>query len=189
LRSLEFQKEVKRNKVIFLFGRFYRDYENFEKHQAAIRNYFTPRVDVVKNVADLISKARQGADLLIGVHIRRGDYKEFAGGKYYYDQQAYYDKMKEILVENHRKIHFIICSNEAINVSIFEGLTFFQGTGQLVEDMYALAGCDFIMGPPSTFTRWASFYGRKPIYAIEDINDKADLKKFVMLPKEKLFNF
>jgi hypothetical protein len=37
------------------------------------------------------------------------------------------------------------------------------GSGHLVEDMYAFAGCDYLVGPPSTFTTWASFYGQVPL--------------------------
>ena len=33
-------------------------------------------------------------------------------------------------------------------------------------DMYALAGCDLIVGPDSTFSHWASFYGNVPIHIL-----------------------
>ena len=39
-----------------------------------------------------------------------------------------------------------------------------MSSGVAVEDLYALAGCDLLIGPPSTFTQWASFYGKVPLY-------------------------
>jgi hypothetical protein len=37
-----------------------------------------------------------------------------------------------------------------------------------VEDLYAFAGCDLLVGPPSTFTAWAAFYGEVPLLHVED---------------------
>jgi hypothetical protein len=34
--------------------------------------------------------------------------------------------------------------------------------------MYALAQCDLILGPPSTFSQWASFYGQRPLCIVRD---------------------
>ena len=36
-----------------------------------------------------MQKWKQQGCLLIGVHIRRGDYKEWCGGKYYYENNLY----------------------------------------------------------------------------------------------------
>ncbi len=60
----------------------------------------------------------------------------------------------------------MICSDEPIPEEPFEGLDFLRGPGQLVEDMYSLAGCHYLLGPPSTFTLWASFYGEVPRYSL-----------------------
>jgi len=32
--------------------------------------------------------------------------------------------------------------------------------------MYGFARCDYLIGPPSTFTMWASFYGQVPLNII-----------------------
>ena len=39
-------------------------------------------------------------------------------------------------------------------------------------DLYALSLCDRLMGPPSTFSRWASFVNHVPLYFIFDKNQK-----------------
>ena len=47
-----------------------------------------------------------------------------------------------------------------------------------MSDLYALAGCDYILGPPGTFSQWASFYGEKPLLQLGDSNDSVPVEKF-----------
>jgi hypothetical protein len=35
-------------------------------------------------------------------------------------------------------------------------------------DLYSLARCDYVFGPPSTYSQWASFYGNKPLLHVFD---------------------
>jgi hypothetical protein len=134
--------------------------------------------------------SRENSDFLIGVHIRRGDYAQFMTGKYFYDQSQYAEKMLELQNEvPDKKITYVICSNEPIDTHLFENINFIVGKGNAVEDMYALAYCDFIMGPPSTFSSWASFYGNKPLLQMNDINEPISLQSFIHLPPSTLYNF
>jgi len=52
------------------------------------------------------------------------------------------------------------------------------GTGDLIEDMYAFARCDYLIGPPSTFTLWASFYGCVPLNLIRSSDQRQALADF-----------
>jgi hypothetical protein len=45
-------------------------------------------------------------------------------------------------------------------------------------DLHALARCDYIFGPQSTFTQWASFYGNKPLLLLKDADDRLERAKF-----------
>jgi hypothetical protein len=67
-----------------------------------------------------------------------------------------------------QNVGFIIATNEPYPAETFAGLNVHSGPGHFALDMYALAGCDLIAGPPSTFSGWASFIGMKPIYFLED---------------------
>lgn len=53
-----------------------------------------------------------------------------------------------------------------------------MGLGHFIEDMYTLAECDYIFGPPSTYTMWASFYGKRPLQKIREKNQRIDFDKF-----------
>lgn len=48
----------------------------------------------------------------------------------------------------------------------------------MIEDMYAPAGCDYIVGPPGSFSNWASFYGQAPIHLLYDLNEAISLQSF-----------
>jgi hypothetical protein len=100
----------------------------------------------------------------VGVHIRKGDYANFKNGIYFFTNETYLEKMKTIVdLFKDKKVGFLLCSNEAVDLSAFQGLTTFNSSGQFIEDIYSLAQCDCIIGPPSTFSKWACFYGQVPL--------------------------
>ena len=51
-----------------------------------------------------------------------------------------------------RKTAFFVCSDEPRQASEFSGLMVVIGAGPPVVDLYTLAGCDYILRPPSTFS-------------------------------------
>ena len=110
---------------------------------------------------------------IIGVHIRRGDYKTFEGGRYYFELEEYKQHMQALCeVYKDRKVCFAISTNEKIDATAFEGLEICKTTNTTaVHDLYMLIQCDRIIGPLSTFSRWASFYGGVPLCFIsrEDV--------------------
>ena len=77
-----------------------------------------------------------------------------------------------------QRVTFLVCSNAALNQDSFTGLQTTCGSGHLVEDMYALAACDYMVGPPSTYTMWASFYGETPLLALKQPDKAFSLDQF-----------
>lgn len=190
LNSKAFQSIVKHTPFVFLFGRFFRDYDNFEKYQHVIRDYFRPTAEIQNKVNALLKVARKDADVVVGVHIRRGDYAQFADGRYFYSQEQYAQKIMMLQTGlAQKRVTYIVCSNETINPEIFKDVKLLIATGSPIEDMYALSKCDLIMGPPSTFSLWAAFYGGKPLYQIKNIDMPVAVKDFVILPPQVLYNF
>jgi hypothetical protein len=59
------------------------------------------------------------------------------------------------------------------------------GPGHVVQDMYALARCDYLLGPPSTFTIWSSFYGRVPLCHVESPDQELALASFSSWPYDE----
>lgn len=179
-----------RRPITILFGRFFRDFENLKKYQSEVKAFFKPKSAIQSKIENISAELRRDNPVLIGVHIRRGDYKEYKGGLYFYNQCQYRDKMLELVkLHLNKKFRFVICSNEQVDQSIFSDLDCRTGPGALVEDLYLLAVCDYIMGPPSTFSRWASFIGDVPLFQIETLTKPISLGEFKLLPPTTLYNF
>lgn len=146
--------------------------------KAELIRIFQPSDEILAECRANVSACR--GDIVVGVHIRRGDYKTWNEGKFYYGNAIYRNLMNQIVQQmEYKRVSFIICSNENVDIADFEGLDCrtTNVTNALV-DIYTLSMCDYIMGPPSTFSRWASFIGEKPLYFILDPKQPIAVKDF-----------
>ena len=165
-----------RSKIVFVYGWLFADAVNRNKHKQYLVSTWEPNKVYKHNIENYIEHYKNGHDILIGVHVRGGDYKKFEGGKWFYTPGQYYEKMKELstlkMFEG-RKIAYVICTNEKdISFDAEGNFTIFNEERHFVEDLYLLSKCDYIMGPPSTFSGWASFYGNVPLYMLKEIGTK-----------------
>ncbi|MEL6109482.1 MAG: hypothetical protein AAFU85_26025 [Planctomycetota bacterium] len=168
LEGERFCRAILSGRPVLLQGWWFRSRRLLDHHSPAIREFF--EIDAVDQTAidATISRARRDIDVLVGVHIRRGDYARFLGGKYYYDFADYARWMNEVREQlPGKRVGFLVCSNEPVHSNDFPGLRICSGPGTPLQDMYSLAETDWMMGPPSTFTGWASFYGERPLVSIE----------------------
>ncbi len=140
-----------------------------EKHAPAIRERFRLRQQFRERVSQWIEPLREEFTMLIGVHLRRGDYNRYRGGQWFFDSSVYRRLMLHVAaLFAEKRVVFLLASNERLDLAEFPGLEVRQAPGHLALDMYSLAECDLIVGPPSTFSGWASFVGQTPIYPIHD---------------------
>lgn len=81
---------------------------------------------------------------------------------------------------SNQKVRFLLCSNEKILTKPFEkeNLDICFSTNHFLEDMYSLAACDYILGVPSSYSMWASFYGKTPLRILDKKGMKISLKDF-----------
>lgn len=141
--------------------------EAFQQQADWLRKIFAPPAPVLQEVRSLVLAARQAGALLVGVHCRAGDYREFQDGLYFYDLHELRVQM-EALQELLRDVPllFMVCSNEEIDSEVFRGMDLVEAPGSVLGDLYGLAACDVLIGPSSTFTQWTSFYGKVPRYVV-----------------------
>jgi hypothetical protein len=159
----------KKNKILF-YGWKFRANDLVKKQYEEIRKVFKISEEYQLILNNYFYKIDKTNKLLVGVHIRRGDYKTFENGIYYYTDEQYLTYMNAVAKELGKEIVFLICSNEKVNIDFFntETTNAIAGPNHELLDMYALAACDYLIGPPSTFTMWASFYGNVPLYMMKD---------------------
>lgn len=136
-----------------------------------LQHIFRPREEIMERASNMIADIRREADMIVGVHIRHGDYKTFFNGRYYYTLEEFHQFMLRIqALYNDRRVAFFISSNESFDVSIFKGCHCYrfgkEPSGDIL-DLYTLSLCDRILGPWSTYSRWASFIGEVPLCFIE----------------------
>ena len=150
------------------------------KHLNKIKLVFKPDDSIIIEVEEIFAKNREQYSLVIGIHIRHGDYRTFNNGKYFYTLNEYHVIMQKIAaLFPKNKIAFLIASNENLDLSTFANLNYFViRNSSTVKDLYGLSKCDYIIGPPSTFSGWASLYGNVPIHFIENIKDNFTVNSF-----------
>jgi len=168
LGSNDFIKSAK-STILFVEGWLYRDKENLLKHRDTIKKIFTPKAPYLLEIETTLKRCSEKGDCIIGVHIRRGDYQTFNNGLWYYSDQVYTEKMKDLeiqLAKKHKRCVFYICSNEEIDKSHFQDFNVVIESNHFIVDLYMLAHCNYIIGPPSTYSAWASFYGNVPLLHI-----------------------
>lgn len=172
-------KDLNGKKFILFQGFPLLGFNSLEKHGEKVREYFAPLKQYQDNINLLISGLRKDFDFLIGVVIRHGDYREWRNGEYFYTSKEYSEIMEGLLLHfPNKKIKFLICSDEEQNLDDFKNLDYFFRSGYMIENLYSLAKCDYIISPPSTFGMWASFYGKVPLYIINDLKTPVSIDSF-----------
>jgi hypothetical protein len=150
----------------------------FRRHQDVIRSVFEfddATRDKVRRWLDGI-----GARQVIGVHIRQGDYQS-ACPQWCYPLDAYLAWMRSIRESGGGDCAFVVVSDARL--ADFDEPGVFHHRGNAIEDLCVLSQCDCVLGPPSTFNRWAAFMGNRRHLCIwsgdQDVRH-ADFKRFSM---------
>jgi|SRR5687768_11395667 len=183
LQSQDFITKAK-SKFVICSGWLFSDSANMQKYKKLLLDIWTPNSQFIKNINAYHDRYSRGNDILVGVHIRRGDYKKFNDGIWFFELSDYYEKMKEMASLEEfagKKIAYVICSNEKdICFDKAENFDILYEPRHFIEDLYLLAKCNYILGPPSSFSMWASFYGSVPLYMLRDINSPMEHTKFAV---------
>lgn len=153
-----------------------------KKHAAAVKQYFAP----APKYQDRLDKFRQKfgtKNIIVGIHIRRGDYRTFENGRYFYTLSQYKNMMLGIRSQlGTEHVSFLVSSNEQIAREELSdpSLEVHFTPGHELLDLYALSACNYLAGPPSTYSMWASFYGNVPLYMIREPERVPTMNEFVI---------
>jgi hypothetical protein len=129
--------------------------------------------------------------LILGVHIRHGDYRKHRKGSLFFLPKDYRRWMEEFAESfPGKKVGYAVCSDAKQHEDDFSGLEFVFGAGNfradaygnrrhspierdVIEDNYRLSLCDYILGTISTFCSWAAFWGNKPLLQVRTQKEHA----------------
>jgi hypothetical protein len=188
LNSADYLAQACGPRPLLVHGWQYRDKPNFARYGDLLRRFFRPIRPHRDAVAQVLATNRAHADVLVGVHIRRGDYAGWCGGAYLYTNATYVRAMREMraLFPEDARVRFLLFSNEPIPAEDFAEFDTGRSTDHPLEDLYAMAGCDYIIGPLSTYSMWASFYGRVPLCHLHGPDHPVEsLEQFVVFEDQE----
>lgn len=159
--------------ICFFEGWAFRMHRTFQKHHAEIRKLFRFSESLENSSKAVLSIAPD--KIKIGVHIRMGDYKKLAP-QWVYPLEFWHEAMKNIQSKCSDRASFFVVSDDG-DIDFPENWIV-RHRGSYQTDMALLSECDFVLGPPSTFNRWAAFVGGKPHYCAWNSNEFPYLDKF-----------
>jgi len=166
--------ELKRSRLIAVDGWHFRFPDLFLAHKEEIKEMFAIKPRCLKKIKPYMDERLQKAGISLGVHIRRGDYKTWMGGKYFFSDDVYIDQIRQFMrLFPQRKIAVFICTNDRMldikkYAEKLETETVYLPDGNEIADLYVLSRCDYILGVKSTFSLMASFYNDTPFCWIMD---------------------
>ncbi|MFV0330627.1 MAG: alpha-1,2-fucosyltransferase [Dysgonomonas sp.] len=164
-----YKEDCKTNGIAIIDGwEYVTEYKNLNIAHNEIRLLLSPAQGVISRCISVLQEQKKSADIIIGFHIRKGDYETHHGGDYYYEDETIIYYMRQLVVVNFgKKVKFFISSNEEIDSCKYIEFEYFTSAIiSPIDDLYSLSLCDYIIGPPSTFSKWASYYGKVPIKVI-----------------------
>jgi hypothetical protein len=177
-----FLQLVNDRQIVYFDGLYFFSPATMNRHSDAVRQYFAPQDMFLENARRRLNSKRDQHDYIIGVHIRRGDYARWHEGRYFYSPEQYLLMMQKVSnIFPSKKVLFCICSDESVSMEYFDRFDCIKGTGHIMEDCCALSLCDYIIGPPSTYSGWASFYGQTPYCVVTDPEKSIVLSNFIKI--------
>ena len=136
-----------------------------------LKHIFRPKDEIMEKAEGMIAELKKNNDIVVGVHIRRGDYATWNDGRFFYSLEEYHQFMLRVQeLYKGKRVGFFISSNENFSLELFQGCNcrrFGKEPSGAILDLYTLSICDCIIGPFSSYSRWASFIGEVPLCFLE----------------------
>ena len=168
----ELEKKLTSHPIMAVTGWHIRFYDLFAKYRNEIVHLFSFDRPIEQHVARVLSPWRSDPDnVLLGVHIRRGDYDRVLDGRYFYDDETFAYAIRQFReLQPYKHLVVVACGNDEIDKRYFRrscaAVDFVFPEGNPAEDLCALSHCDYLLGPPSSYSLVASMYRDLPLYYI-----------------------
>ena len=165
-----------RHRNIVVSGWFVRYYDLFLKYRDEICELFTLDDQYTAPVKAKMQKAEQNSQdniLRLGVHIRRGDYAQWRDGQFFFSDEVYADHINRFAdMHPGKALHVYLSTNDpSVSKEHFQKLCpkvcIHHLQGSAPEDLFMLSECDYLIGPPSTFSMVAAMYRDIPLYRMD----------------------
>jgi hypothetical protein len=164
--------QIARQKALVACEGFgFRAIRSITTHYCQIQQLFRPCEETISRVDGYREAKGWSRDtVVVGFHIRRSDYRDYLGGRYCYEDLAWkrwIAQARSTLCSGSSRFAGVLFSDEDTRPLLDTAGDLFTAPGNAFQDLHMLSQCNFILGPPSTFSGWASFIGRVPIMRLE----------------------
>lgn len=196
-------KVIEKHRYVVVSGWNVRFYDLFLKYRSEICSLFAFKTAISDKISNFIHEAEREIvdsneksvsyknNIRLGLHIRRGDYDTFKGGAYYFNNEIYAEHIKWFcsLLPHDSIVHVYISTNDfTVSAETFQSLCgespvkIHMLGGNQAEDLCLLSNCDYLIGPPSTYSLVAAMYNDIPLYRMDTPNPQGQtldsFKKF-----------
>lgn len=179
------EQKMLKHRHIVVSGWNVRFYDHFLKYRDEICDLFSIDEQYTNPVKLKMQEAEQSSPLpshlspiRLGVHIRRGDYAQWQYGKYYFNDEVYARHINQFATLHQGKtVHVYLSTNDPeVSAEVYQQLCpevhIHLLKGSAPADLYMLSVCDYVMGPPSTFSLVAAMYRDIPLYRMDSGDEK-----------------
>lgn len=148
-----------------------------------IRKFLYPCSQYVDSANCFIKKLKTKHDCLVGIHARKGDYKDFINGIHYHGWAEYLNWISQLqgilMMKGYINVCFVICSDEKVpsDISNIQNI-YSPRSSDMMTDLHILSLCDWNIGPPSSFGTWISWHGKVPRMEINKDSRISNLDEF-----------
>ena len=178
------ERKMLRHKHIVVSGWNVRFYDLFLKYRSEICDLFTIDDIYTNPVREKMLQVEGGDDNVVrlGVHIRRGDYAQWKDGIYCYDDETYARYINRFAaLHDGEDIHVFLSTNDPDVVEekyqeMCPNVHIHYLRGNSPQDLFMLSECDYVIGPPSTFSLVAIMYRDIPLYRMDTSDETVSLK-------------
>lgn len=173
----DLERMMLRHRHIVVSGWYARWYDLFLKYREEICDLFA--IDDTYTIP-VKEKMEEWDGLRLGVHIRRGDYAVWKDGVYCYDDAVYAERIRQFSqLFPDKTIDVCLSTNDpGVSAATFQQILNDSRIrvrllgGNAVEDLFMLSACDYIIGPPSTYSLVAAMYRDVPLCRMDSIGGK-----------------
>jgi hypothetical protein len=153
-------------RMLYMVGWLFRNSAGIEKFRDRIRSCFRPKEKHMLPIEAQMKKIRNVYDMVVGVHIRKGDYRTYRKGELFFSEREIAAMLRDFMQKNRGKnLCFLAFSDEKIDWTAFAGLPMLYPENPVnsdIRDLFQLSMADAIIGSDSTFGGFASYYGNVP---------------------------
>ena len=165
--------------LICFGGWSFRCHELTQKYRSRLSRLYRLRHSLAEDellLVEQIQWARKAGSKVVGLHVRRGDYSSWQGGRYWFSDDSYASVVRSVrsqLLEEGHDCFVVVFTNDVDAPSCGQDLT---ARGRWFADLIGMQNCDLLVGPPSTFTLWASYSASVPFIHLQNVDDVVSLE-------------